>query len=78
VAGAAAVELLARLRGRRPRFCREMVRTMLHGHRYDGSRATRELGLVYTPVEETIARTLAWYAENGYLERPLTAPPPAG
>ena len=37
------------LRGRQPPVCREMVRTLLHGHRYDGSRATRELGLRYTP-----------------------------
>ena len=33
------------LRGKTPPVCREMVRTLLHGHRYDGSRATRELGL---------------------------------
>ena len=25
-------------------LCREMVRTLLHGHRYDGSRIERELG----------------------------------
>ena len=30
-----------------------MARTMLHGHAYDGSRATRDLGLVYTPAEDT-------------------------
>ena len=30
---------------RKPPFCREMVRTLLHGHRYDGSKAARELGL---------------------------------
>ena len=34
--------------------CREAVRTLLHGHRYDGSRAERELGLRYTPIEETL------------------------
>ena len=31
------------------RVCRELVRTLLHGHAYDGSRAARELGLSYTP-----------------------------
>ena len=45
-----------------------MVRTLLHGHAYDGSRATRELGLVYTPIEETIRRTLAWYEERGLID----------
>ena len=45
--------------------CPEAVRTLLHGHRYDGSRATRELGLSYTPVEDTLRRTLEWCAERG-------------
>ena len=42
---AAAVERGFKLAGRRPPVCREMVRTLLHGHRYDGSRAERDLGL---------------------------------
>ncbi|HUY61694.1 MAG TPA: NAD-dependent epimerase/dehydratase family protein, partial [Candidatus Dormibacteraeota bacterium] len=50
LAGAAMVEAAFRLRRRRPPVCREMMRTLLHGHRYDGSRATRDLGLAYTPV----------------------------
>ncbi len=53
--------------GRRPPFCRELARALLHGRSYDGSRATRELGLVYTPVEETLRRTVAWFAEHGLL-----------
>ena len=36
---------IGRSRRRRAPFCREMMRTLLHGHAYDGSRATRELGL---------------------------------
>lgn len=48
-------------------FCSELARTLLHGHRYDGSRATRELGLAYRPIEETVARTLAWYADRGLI-----------
>jgi dihydroflavonol-4-reductase len=66
-AGAAAAEGVARLRGRRPRLCRELVRTVIHGHAYDGSRAERELGLSYTPIRESLARTLAWYREHGLL-----------
>ena len=46
-------------------LCPEAVRSLLHGHRYDGSKATRELGLRYTPVETTIRRTLEWCAERG-------------
>jgi dihydroflavonol-4-reductase len=72
-AAASAAELGFRVRGRKPPFCREMVRTMLHGHRYDGARATRELGLVYTPVRETLRRTVAWALEQGLITRPLPA-----
>ncbi len=65
LAAGAGAEALARVRGRTPSVCREMVRTILHGHAYDGSRATRELGLRYTPIEESIRRTVAWYVEQG-------------
>jgi dihydroflavonol-4-reductase len=59
------VETGARLRRRNPPICRELVRTALHGHAYDGSRAVRELDLVYTPVEETLRRTIDWFREQG-------------
>ncbi|MGZ5305907.1 MAG: NAD-dependent epimerase/dehydratase family protein [Actinomycetota bacterium] len=55
----------ARLVRRDLPFCTELARTLLHGHRYDGSRATRELGLTYHRLEETVARTVGWYAEHG-------------
>jgi dihydroflavonol-4-reductase len=64
-AGGALVEALFRARGRTPPVCREMVRTLLHGHRYDGSRATRELGLEYTPIAETFRRTIEWARAEG-------------
>jgi dihydroflavonol-4-reductase len=70
-AAAAAVEAGFRLVRRSPPVCREMVRTMLHGHRYDGSRAARELGLVYTPVRETFARSVEWAIGQGLVKRPL-------
>jgi dihydroflavonol-4-reductase len=57
-------------RGKAPPVCREMVRTLLHGHRYDGSRAARELGLRYTPVEETFRRTIDWATTKGLVSRP--------
>jgi dihydroflavonol-4-reductase len=64
-AGGAVVEAAGRLLRREVPVCREAVRTLLHGHRYDGSRAERELELRYTPLEETLERTLWWYAERG-------------
>jgi dihydroflavonol-4-reductase len=68
-AAGVAVETVARLRGKNPRVCRDLVRTALHGHAYDGSKAARELGLSYTPVEETIRRTLDWFRDEGLVER---------
>lgn len=65
VTGATAVELAGTILRRDVPVCREAVRTLLHGHRYDGSKAARELGLHYTPLEETLERTLTWLAERG-------------
>lgn len=64
---AAAVEWGFQLARRQPPFCREAARVLLHGHRYDGSRAARELGLAYTPVENTIRRSLDWFEDRGLL-----------
>jgi len=69
-AAGAIVEAAFRARGRTPPVCREMVRTLLHGHRYDGSRATRELGLEYTPVADTFRRTIDWAIAEGLVRRP--------
>ena len=73
-AAGAAAGWAARLMRRDLPFCMELARTLLHGHRYDGSKATRELGLTYRPIEETVARTLAWYAERGLIHRPGGVP----
>jgi dihydroflavonol-4-reductase len=71
MAAATGMQLVGRVRGKKPKFCREMVRTMLHGHAYDGSKATRDLGLTYTPIEDTLRRTVAWFVEQGLVDRAL-------
>jgi dihydroflavonol-4-reductase len=65
------VENVCRALGKEPPACRAMARTLLHGHAYDGSRATRDLGLEYTPVEDTLRRTADWAWREGLLRRPL-------
>ena len=70
--GAGAGGIFGMLKRRAP-LCPEMVRSLLHGHAYDGSRATRDLGLTYTPIAETLHRTVAWYVANGYVRRTLPA-----
>jgi dihydroflavonol-4-reductase len=63
----AVVEHGARLIGRQPPVCRDMIRTLLHGHRYDGSLATRELGLRYSEPRDTLRRTIEWARSAGLL-----------
>lgn len=62
-----AAAIAARLDGAEPTLCPAMIRSLLHGHRYDGSRATRDLGLEYRSVDETLRRAAAWYRERGLL-----------
>ncbi|MFZ0180413.1 MAG: NAD-dependent epimerase/dehydratase family protein [Candidatus Dormiibacterota bacterium] len=71
LAASACIELVARIRGKPTRFCREMVRTLIEGSAYDGSSAARDLGLVYTPIETTMRRTVSWYIDQGLILRPL-------
>ena len=71
---AALLEAVYAARGRMPSLCRARIRTFLHGHRYDGSLATRELGLAYTPVRETFRRTIEWAVGEGLVERELLLP----
>jgi dihydroflavonol-4-reductase len=70
VAGAAG-SAIATVTGRDLPLCAELARTLLHGHRYDGSLAERELGLRYTPIRQTVRRTLGWYAERGLAPVPF-------
>lgn len=73
MAGAALAEAGFRAAGRPPRICREMVRAMAFGHSYDGSKASRELGLEYAPPDQTIRRTIEWFVEQGLVTRELPA-----
>jgi len=68
---AALAEGVCKRRGRPCPMCRARVRTILHGHRYDGSRATRDLGLEYRRPEATFARTIDWAVAEGLVTRPL-------
>ncbi len=67
--GGGAAEFAFRAQGKHPPICREMVRTLLHGHRYDGTRAERELGLTYTSAQDTIRRTVDWARAEGLLRQ---------
>lgn len=49
------------------RICPDLVRVLLHGHTYDGSKATTDLGLEYTPIRETLRKTVEWYRAEGLI-----------
>ncbi len=67
LAAAAAGTLAARLTGRPPRVPLEGVRMSRHRMFFDAGKAIRELGLPQTPVEEALARAVAYFRENGYV-----------
>ena len=49
-------------------LCREMLDNMLMHHVYDGSRATRDLGLEYRSAEETLQSLLDWAESAGHYQ----------
>lgn len=61
------VESVFRVMGKTPPICPESARVLLHGHRYDGTRASRDLGLDYTPLRDSLARTIDWFTETGLM-----------
>jgi dihydroflavonol-4-reductase len=67
LAAAAAATWAARLTGRPPRVSLESVRMSRHRMFFDAGKAVRELGLPQTPVEDALARSVAWFRENGYV-----------
>lgn len=62
-------ELASKFTGKAPLLSKDTLSITVHGLRADGSRAAKDLGLVYTPLEEGLPKTLAWYWEHGYLKR---------
>lgn len=66
--GGAAIEGVARLARRHPPVCREMVRTLRHGHTYDGSKAELRLGLSYTGAADLLGRLVAWFRSEGLID----------
>jgi dihydroflavonol-4-reductase len=64
-----AVEIFSKLTGRQPLFTRQEVKRLQQGHRFDGSKAVRELEMPQTPLEEAIRRSVNWFRNNGMIRR---------
>ncbi|MBO1334260.1 NAD-dependent epimerase/dehydratase family protein [Streptomyces sp. VRA16 Mangrove soil] len=72
---AALAETAARFSGRTPVATRTGIRTLMEGHhaRFSSTRATRELGVTFRPLHQTLADQAAWHRVRGQL--PLDAAP---
>ena len=57
---------IARVTGRSPALPLEGVAMSRHRMFFDARKAVRDLGLPQTPVEEALARAVAWFRKNGY------------
>jgi dihydroflavonol-4-reductase len=61
------VAAVAALSGRDLPMCVEMLRTLLHGHRFDATRSIVDLGMAYTPLAGTLDRSVRWLQMNGFV-----------
>jgi dihydroflavonol-4-reductase len=59
--------ILARYFGKTPQVSLYSVRMSRKAMYYDSSKAVRELGLPQRPIEEALARAVAWFETNGYV-----------
>ena len=50
-------------------ICPALLRTLLHGHRFDATRAVDDLRVTFRPPTETLERTAKWLATNGFVIR---------
>lgn len=64
------VETVARVRHTAPPFNRNQVRHIIQRQQYDCSRAQRELGITFTPLETALRDAILWYVENGWVSQP--------
>jgi len=65
--GAPFAEMLGSIRKKRPLFTRESIRTIGGNSQFSNARAAAELGYAPRPLSETIADTVRWFEEVGWL-----------
>lgn len=68
----AAMELWARISGRPALISMATVQLMMRERdrtHFNHEKSQRELGLTFRPIEETLQDTIAWYRENGWLQK---------
>ncbi len=61
-------EGISKITGKEPQTTASTVRVGSKYMFFDCTKAVEELGMPQTPVEETIAKAVDWFKENGYVE----------
>ena len=64
------IEIIARVKHTAPPFNRNQVRHIIQRQQYDCSRAQRELGITFTPLETALRDAILWYVEEGWVSQP--------
>jgi dihydroflavonol-4-reductase len=60
--------LLAALKGQEPLYTKESIHTLTHGNKNISSlKAEKDLGYKCRPLEETVADTISWFKQAGFL-----------
>lgn len=65
-------EMISRITKHPPILSKETFKLTSHGFSVDGTKAAKELGVEYTPIEEGVRGTIRWYWEQGLLKRKPT------
>lgn len=60
--------LSAGFTGKPPKLTYELAKISTKFHGFDPGKAIRELDMPQTPIDEAIATSFSWFAENGYLK----------
>jgi len=66
---AAIIELLARLRKKKPKLSIAMAKISGDGHYYSSEKAIRELDFPQTSLETALSEAIAWYTSHGYMKK---------
>ena len=56
--------------GKRPAISEDAAAIALHGFRYDSSKATNELGIEFTSLEDGLDATIDWLYREGHVDLP--------
>jgi len=66
---AAILELIAKIRKRKPKLTVTMAKISKDGHYFSSQKAIRELDLPQTELKKALQEAISWYGKHGYIKR---------